>query len=116
MNAIPSTVRSAISSSVTCMVAPFAIPQDRVDEGLLALFRELEGRSASALTNQGPFDRVLSRAQAASLLNCSCITISRHVRDGRLRGIFAGRDGKRLTGISGESLRILLGQRKDKES
>ena len=105
---IPKSVKDAISASVACMCATLAIPQARIDGALNALFDELNGKGTRSVTNCEPLDRSISRKQAAEILGRTVVTISRMVRDGKLRAIYGGRDGLRLTGISEKSVRDFM--------
>jgi len=109
MSTIPKTVSTAISTSVSVMLASLDIPQTKVDTALAAFFNELTGAGTRTITNTEPLDRCLSRKQAAEVLGRSKTVISRMVKDGALRGIYGGRNGLRLTGISENSIRTLLG-------
>jgi len=112
-NTIPSTVKNAISGSVSVMLASLAIPQDRVAAALRALFHELDGTGGVyTLTNSEPLDRSVKREAAADILGVTKSTISKMVGRGTLRAVYGGKDGKRLTGISEASIRAFMEQGK----
>ena len=93
------------------MLASLGIPQSQLDAAALAFWDEIEGRGIRSITNPKPLDRILSRAQAHEILGRSRKTISLMVANGVLRGVYGGKDKKRLTGISEESIRAFMAGR-----
>jgi len=108
MNTIPKSIKDAITSSVSVMLTSLAIPQANINGAFAAFFSELDGKGTKSITNTEPLDRLLSRKQVADLLSCSLKTVSDKVRAGKLNAVYGGADGKRLTGISEESVRAFM--------
>lgn len=108
MAMIPNTIKTAITGSVSVMLASLAIPQNRIDGAFAAFFSELDGKGTRSITESEPLDRSISRKQAAELLGRSTTCITRMVKNGKLHGIYGGADGKRLTGISEKSIRKFM--------
>lgn len=102
---VSAKTREAILASVTVMLAPLAINQANINNALDAFFDEIEGRSATMLTNRQPIDRVISRKQAAKIINCSVAAVTRKAKNGKLKAVYGGENSKRLTGISEKSIR-----------
>ena len=108
MATIPNTIKTAITGSVSVMLASLALPQTNVDAAFAAFFDELNGAGTRSLTNPHPLDRLLSRRQVAELLNCSRVSVSRYVKAGKLRAVYGGNSGKVLSGISEASVRAFI--------
>lgn len=108
---IPTATRNIISGTISALLAGVAVPQERTDAALRALFSELDGDGGyHTLTRAEPLDRAVKREVAASILGVSKYTVSKMVQRGTLRAVYGGKDGKRLTGISEASIRAFMAQ------
>lgn len=106
---IPSNIRTAAMGATTIALAATGIPQATIDAAWAAFWDEVEGRGARSLVTNTPLDRALSRKQVAQILGRCPKTVSLLVANGKLRGVFGGPGGKRLTGISEASVRKFVG-------
>ena len=73
-----------------------------------AIAAALSGKPAQAQA-QAPMDRVLSRQEAARLLNVRPHTITDYARAGRIRAVRCGRKAARAVGYSAASVQALIG-------
>ena len=117
MNAreLPKATRTAITLSISAMLAPLAIPQAQIDGALSAMFSELDGSGTRSITNAEPLDRVLSAAQVASLLGRSKKTVTELGKRGKIRAVRFGTNGQRASGYSEESVRNFIAETKGGE-
>lgn len=82
---------------------------------ITAVFAILEGKTASAYTNNAPLDRTLTRDQVAEILNCSTNSVSRYAQRGIIRPICLGAKGRRAScGYSESSVREALNRINEK--
>jgi len=105
---IPMKVKDTFAATSTMMLASLGIPQAQLDAAAAAFWSEVEGHGVRSITNQEPLDRILSREQAKEILGKSAKTVSLMVRAGTLRGVYGGKDGERLTGVTESSLRAFM--------
>lgn len=111
---IPPTIKNTISGAVSAILAGVSVPQERTDAALRAFFDELNGDGGThTLTNREPLDRTIKREAAADILGVSKFTISKMVKAGKLRAVYGGKDGQRLTGIVESSIRAFTEQGKE---
>ena len=108
MNEVPKKVKETFAATAAMMLAAVGIPQSRINGATAAFWDEIEGRSARSITNTEPIDRLLSRKQVTEILGKSKKTVSLLCADGKLRAIYGGKDGKRITGITESSLRAYM--------
>ena len=73
-----------------------------------AALAELDGEGSRHLTNSEPLDRVISRKQAADILGYSKKSVSEKVKAGKIKAIYGGANGNRITGISEQSVRDFM--------
>lgn len=105
---IPRKVKDTFAATTAMMLASLNVPQNQLDAAASAYWSEIEGRGIRTITNQEPLDRVLSREQTAKIISRSRKTVSMMVAAGKLKGVFGGTDGKRLTGITESSIRAFM--------
>lgn len=105
---IPRKAKDTFAATTAMMLASLNIPQHQLDAAASAYWNEIEGHGVRSITNQEPLDRVLSRDQAHEILGRSKKTISLMVANGVLRGVYGGKDKRRLTGITESSIRAFM--------
>lgn len=113
MAQLPKNITAALTLSVNAMLTPLAIPQATIDGALAAMFDELNGKGTRSITDARPLDRALTPAQTGDIIGRTTKTVRELVKRGRLRGIYGGADGKRLTGISEQSVRDFISGAKE---
>ena len=105
---IPKTTASALSVTMSALLAPLAIPQDTVEKALDALIAELSGTGTRTITNSTPLDRVLTVKQTAELLGRSTKTVRNMARRGLIRAVHMGKARERAGGYAESSVRAFL--------
>jgi len=68
----------------------------------------LDGKTATALTNPEPMDRILTRRQVAEIMHKDVRTVSVYARKGKIKKICCGENGERASGYSEQSVRELM--------
>ncbi len=107
---IPKSTAAAVSLSVSAMLAPLAIPQATIDEGIKALLDRVSGKGVAGLTDKRPLDRMLTMKEAAELLHRSTKTVRSLVLQGKLKAVHCGADARRASGVTESSVRRFLGE------
>lgn len=102
---IPRKIKDAFATTSAMMLASLGVSQAQLDGASAAFWKEIEGHGLCSITERKPLDRILTRRQASELLARSVKTVSSMVAAGKLKGVYGGAHGQRLTGITESSLR-----------
>lgn len=107
---LPKATVAAISTVLTSMLAPLAISQGDIDNGIKALIDTVNGKDA---TNREPPDKLLTTKEVAERLHRSTKTVQQLAARGQLRRIYCGAAGARASGYSEASVAAFLSGRKE---
>lgn len=103
---LPKATVAAISTVLTSMLAPLAISQGDIDNGIKALIDTVNGKNA---TNREAPDKLLTTKEVAERLHRSTKTVRQIAARGQLRRIYCGANGQRASGYSEKSVRDFIG-------